>query len=1169
MRLSTRSTLARLIFVIFTSIAALVLALGTMTLNPGPFVEWAIETTFDGELSLQGDMDLDLWPDASLRINDFDIAGSIDKSPISVTGRTFQMQLALRPLLSGNFIVDRLSAADIVIEITNISRSEGSELANTDTEEHDAFDMDTVPVFHKLSAENISINIQTDGVDQRLNIDKASINEVVATTDSTERTDINIQARIENRPLSIIGTIGSVRQALDAQPFPVSIRFTHPGIDLLIDGDIAKVLDGEGLSLTTQVTSDDLTLLADMLPSKWPTHGRLTAEGIVLGAIDEFRLAEASLSYTDNDNTTIFVAGDIGAPLLGTGLDLDVDASAGLTSDIAALVLADHVPALLLKQGRVNIQGQITGSAARPILQNTMIHVDDGAGGNIRVSGRAEDPVNGTGLALDYDIALAAISPVLKFLDLKRYSLDKINLTGSAQGTLAVLATTVSEMTFKHRDGVTGAATGKITFRDGHPNDGYLDIKGSASNLSDLNVLTGLELQPTASVSLSARVSAEQGLFSLNSSRTLISGHQPGSPRAVTINASGSLGRRFEEIKLNVDASIEDVKRLLDVSGHKNLPSFPEGPVSAALHAMIDVSAGRIDLTGGDVTLVNPNNWAIRITDAHMKTRTDTKAPELEGQFLTRITGLGHLMGQVGAAHFMDVTEGQSNVSVSYKAGSWQVSAPAITIKQSTGPLAAGHVALRHSATSIEVDGQAQAMVRDLLSFFGLPDVADPGNMIADFALTDSGDGVRIKHLMLRLDGSDNVTLRAQSVINDTAQDQGIEIAINGAISSPEKLIPIASAFKDLKGPLSVRGLLRSNGDKTRFDGQFGIAKSIVQAELVGGISDDHPSLRGKINSDILYLADFGIVPHDDIVADSAQAASNSSTQNGAQLFSSEPFDLSALSAADLDIEFLVNEVSGVGQALDKLEGRIRLIDGSLNLDPLVFTFAKGTTRASLKIDGKVKPGRQIQHVLSIESDDLDIGDWMKQIDTKIKVDGDLDMTLKLNAEGNSVKSMIDTLNGELNLALSRGKVDSALLAFTGTNLMTWLFRDASSGDTKISCLISRFDVRSGNATIGSLLLDTPTMKAAGKGYVNLSTERLDVLIDPEPKTKRLAEFTTPFQIKGALSDPDIKISEAELAARMIGEIAFTPINVLGSLFSIVRDGGKDDTNPCLSRQSK
>jgi hypothetical protein len=1147
-----------------TAMAAPLLALAAMTVNPGPFVEWGIEAAFDGDLSLQGDVDLDLWPDPSLRISDFDIAGSVDKTPITVTGRTFQMQLALRPLFSGNIIVDALSAADIVVEITNTSGPESSELVKTDI---DAFDMDTVPVFHDLTVENLSVNFQIDGRDRRLNVDRATANEILATSDNAGRTEINIQARIEGRPLSITGSVGSVRQALDAQPFPVNISITHPGIDVSVNGDIAQVLDGEGLSLTTQVASEDLTLLADILPPNWPILGKLTAEGVVSGAIDQFRLTEVSLSYTDNDNATVFIAGDIDAPLLGKGLVLDVDASVGLASDIAAFVLADHVPALLLKQGRVDIQGQIAGSVAHPILQNALIRVDDDAGGSIRVSGMAEDLINGTGLGLDYDIALAAASPLLKLLNLKQFSLDKIDLTGTARGSLTTLATTVSKMTFKHRGGANGVANGKIIFRDGHPNDGFFDVKGYAQNLSDLNVLTGLELQQTASVNLSAHVSVEQGQFSLKSSETHIDGHQSGSPRAATIKAHGSLGNRFKEIKLNVGADIEDIKILLDITGHRNLPSLPKGPIRATLNTTIGVSADGVDLTGGDVSLANRDTWAIRITDAHMKTHADMKAPEFEGRFSTQITGLGHLMGEVGVAHFRNVTSGQSNASFSYKAGSWQLSAPDITINHSIGPLANGHVALSYSATSFKVNGEVQAAVRDLLAFSGLPDVAEPGKMVADFAFTDAGDGLHIERLALRMDNSDNLTLRAQSVINSPAQNRGIEIAIDGAIASPEKLMPIASTFKDLRGPLTVRGQLRGNGDETKFKGQFTIGKSIVGADLKGTFDDDRPSLSGKITSDIVYLADFGIVPHDDAEDARAQTASNSTTVKSTPLFSSEPFDLSALSAANLDIRFLVDEVSGVGQALDKFEGRIRLKDEYLNLNPLVFTFAKGTTRTSFSIHGKVKPGRQVHHELIIKSDDLDIGDWLKQTKTKIKIDGDLDMNLKLRAEGNSAKSMADTLNGELNFALSRGKVHSTLLAFTGTNLMTWLFRDASSGYTNINCMISRFDVQGGNATVGSLLLDTPTMTSAGKGNVNLSKERLDILVDPEPKTKRLAEFTTPFRIKGALSHPEIEISKVGLAARMIGEVAFTPLNALGSLFSIVRDSGKDDTNPCLARQ--
>ena len=96
-------------------------------------------------------------------------------------------------------------------------------------------------------------------------------------------------------------------------------------------------------------------------------------------------------------------------------------------------------------------------------------------------------------------------------------------------------------------------------------------------------------------------------------------------------------------------------------------------------------------------------------------------------------------------------------------------------------------------------------------------------------------------------------------------------------------------------------------------------------------------------------------------------------------------------------------------------------------------------------------------------------------------------------------------------------------------------------------------------------MLDTPNAIATGQGSINFADETLHLEMRPEPKRRRVASLTTPFAITGDLANPSVRVSTVGAGGRMIGEVALSPVNVLGSLVPFVGDRGRDNNNPCLN----
>ena len=204
---------------------------------------------------------------------------------------------------------------------------------------------------------------------------------------------------------------------------------------------------------------------------------------------------------------------------------------------------------------------------------------------------------------------------------------------------------------------------------------------------------------------------------------------------------------------------------------------------------------------------------------------------------------------------------------------------------------------------------------------------------------------------------------------------------------------------------------------------------------------------------------------------------------------------------------------------------------------------------------------------MKAEADDVNLGDLWAQLHTEVPIAGELDLKLDLKASGGSPRDLADSLSGDLNLAVQDGKLLTSLLGLTTLSPLYWLVTSPTrTGYSVIDCFVARLDADKGVADVGTLVLATPDVIAKGKGTIDLRKETIDLHFKPTAKESRLAELTTPFSITGDLASPSVEISTAGAAARIVGEVVLSPINLLGSLLPFVSGGKK--ANPCLDLSS-
>ena len=312
--------------------------------------------------------------------------------------------------------------------------------------------------------------------------------------------------------------------------------------------------------------------------------------------------------------------------------------------------------------------------------------------------------------------------------------------------------------------------------------------------------------------------------------------------------------------------------------------------------------------------------------------------------------------------------------------------------------------------------------------------------------------------------------------------------------------------------------------------------------------------------------ADFGIVLEPSPATATATATAARPQPEPAtgpvDLFGSDALPFDALRALDLDLTVDFDEIEGAIIRIDKATAHVKLQDGKLQITPFRLDFVGGQTNGRLDVDSTLAVP-SIAFKARIR--DLNLGGVFADLKADVPIDGELDLAIDLAGQGMSPRAIANSLDGTVDLAISRGKILLGIFNLTAVDLFSWMMsKEARQGYSEINCLIVRFELTDGIAKAKGFLLDTPKVLVAGTGEINLQNETIDLVFDPEPKRRRIAQFTTPFAVRGPLSQPVVDVNMTAVAARALGDIVFSPINALGSLLGMVGNDGKDADNPCL-----
>jgi uncharacterized protein involved in outer membrane biogenesis len=254
------------------------------------------------------------------------------------------------------------------------------------------------------------------------------------------------------------------------------------------------------------------------------------------------------------------------------------------------------------------------------------------------------------------------------------------------------------------------------------------------------------------------------------------------------------------------------------------------------------------------------------------------------------------------------------------------------------------------------------------------------------------------------------------------------------------------------------------------------------------------------------------------------------STADTHSLLPTTPINLPKLNAANIHLRYNGHHIEGRSVPLDSLIVTMDIVDGAIDLHPIIFTIGTGRVQGDIALTPATD--KNIKLKADIHFDQVDVSRIMAATHA-FHGAGAVGGRAKIDSTGNSVATFLGDGNGGLDVYMSGGDLSALLIDLSGLELgKAVLSALGVPNRTNVECLIGDFDLRQGLITTRALLVDTGEALIGGNGDVNLKTQTINFQAQSRSKNFSVGNLPTPIKISGTLKHPSIGVEVAPLAVR-------------------------------------
>lgn len=1119
------------------------------------FTGYAI--TVEGPFSLN----LSSEPSLSAQAIRFDSGPDGDPPPITSIGK-LTIRIALWPLVTGTLVFRELLVDDVIMAIELAAEAESDDHRGSSRKTPPDIQ---IPIFESVRLHNVQLDVIDTAANRRVEVRLRQFS--IDDARDTGPLFIKGNGSISDNDFTIDGQLGALYAIFKgADPYPVALTVRAAGFHVSASGTVADIVDGEGLALQLSGEAGELSNFFKLLKIEAPPLGDLKFHATISRDVNAPRVSDLSVTLSGGARLEFALKGAVDNAISGEGADLRFTGSCA-DPEVLSWVLPANLPELQ----RIRAAGEVRETDGVLALEKLTIQTDAEQGLSANAGGRMELGESLEALAItDMAIDIALSMPTTDIL--RHYGIDwptdmgplaaQARLTGPLEGLA------VEDIFFESG----GSGPLRVTSRG---RIGLLPIRpGADSRVSQIDLNVTLQADTTAALSkvlggsipdfgplkATALIGDRNGTYGARKLNLLI-----GDEKAAALTVTGRIASLLKTDEDYIDGiDLTAVARdfpLQPLSDRLGRSLSYLGPLNGRFQ--IAGSLQQLSISKADLTTLSPQGLKIEATGGIDHIRMKAANPIAGIDFsLTATAPEWVALPVVAGLDLPDLGPLQATASISDRSGSLDVDAFEIrggTKKQDL-------LRLQGQILRIGIPGQMalKATVETasrpwVTHYLEQPEVINVP-LTGVIRAAGDADGFRIDEIRLATADGEHLAINARGRVVHRSEAPAVDLRLEAKASDPPVIESLTGISLPPFSPVTLNGRITGNAQKIDFSGKSQFGDTVFQSTVSAAFTGPRPLIVASFASEIVQLKHFGIYPAPP--PEEIPIPADKKPPPAEALFNDTPLSLDALKDVDLVFSLDAGKLVGRDISIENLDLDITVENGRLHVYPASMVYAAGFTEIGFTLDAS---GPIPAFDLKITGEDIDVEDLLATAHEPIILSGELSLVVDLHSAGRSKRELAANLAGEFSLAIENGRI-RRIVHFLSTDALNLVFATADRRQhVDLNCLVSKIQFQDGVGDIDVLFMDTPRIRAKAAGNVNLASESIDIVINPEQKRRLLRRQASAVRINGPLTQPSFRALPLAEAARLSGKIlmpyVFLPERALGNLWYLIR---KDrNASPC------
>ncbi|MFK8027674.1 MAG: AsmA family protein [Gammaproteobacteria bacterium] len=278
------------------------------------------------------------------------------------------------------------------------------------------------------------------------------------------------------------------------------------------------------------------------------------------------------------------------------------------------------------------------------------------------------------------------------------------------------------------------------------------------------------------------------------------------------------------------------------------------------------------------------------------------------------------------------------------------------------------------------------------------------------------------------------------------------------------------------------------------------------------------------------------------------------------KLFSDKKIDLDWLNSANTDVSLAIKNLIYKKATLKDIKAKAIAKNNTAALEIESLNYLDANLQAKALIDANKDI---FSHSLFTEN--FNLGQLLSDIDASDTLQGKIDASIDVNSFGTSSQQLANNANGKITAVMTEGSLADAPIDLLASNLLVELMPGKSKKkNTKIECLFIQFSGNEGVFNSDAALLNTENIVMTTNGSVDLSNEKLNLLLIPKPKNIELFTLDANIRVAGDLQDPGFSLDKGSVFKKLLKSAATVALGPAALAVPFASMGG-NKSEKCFS----